>query len=87
MDWIITVTKTISVIENHEFCGIDNTALQNFFLKYTNDEYDHFLCFLAAESGYDIRFASSRLDLAVLELWILAFLLKSEKNILSASDL
>ena len=21
------------------------TALQNFFLKYTNDEYDHFLCF------------------------------------------
>ena len=49
-------------------------------LKYTNYEYDHFLCFLAAESESDIRFASSRLDLAVPELWIFAFLLKSEKK-------
>ena len=46
-----------------------------------------FYVFLAAESEYDIRFASSRLDLAVPELWIFAFLLKSEKKILSASDL
>ena len=44
-----------------------------------------FYVFLAAES--DIRFASSRLDLAVLDLWIFAFLLKSEKKILSVSDL
>ena len=43
--------------------------------------------FLAAESEYDIRFASSRLDLAVPELWIFAFLLKSEKKISSVSDL
>ena len=40
-----------------------------------------FYVFLAAESEYDIRFASSRLDLAVPELWIFAFLLKSEKKI------
>ena len=46
-----------------------------------------FYVFLAAESEYDIRFASSRLDLAVPELWIFAFLLKSEKQISSASDL
>ena len=58
----------------------NNTALQKKILKYTNDEYDHFLCFLAAESESDIRFASSRLDLAVPELWIFAFLLKSEKK-------
>ena len=38
-----------------------------------------FYVFLAAESESDIRFASPRLDLAVLELWIFAFLLKSEK--------
>ena len=44
-------------------------------LKYTNDEYDHFYVFLASES--DIRFASSRLDLAVPELWIFVFLLKT----------
>ena len=50
-------------------------------LKYTNDEYDHSLCFLAAESEYDICFASSRLDLDVPELWIFAFLLKSKKKI------
>ena len=36
--------------------------------------------FLAAESESEIRFASSRLDLAVPELWIFAFLLKSEKR-------
>ena len=39
-------------------------------LKYTNDEYDHFLCFLATESESDIRSALSHLDLAALELWI-----------------
>ena len=39
-----------------------------------------FYVFLAAESESDIRFASSRLDLTVPELWIFAFLLKSEKN-------
>ena len=44
-----------------------------------------FYVFLAAES--DIRFASSCLDLAVPELWIFAFLLKSEKKISSVSDL
>ena len=37
--------------------------------------------FLAAESESDIRFASSRLDLGLPELWIFAFLLKSEKKI------
>ena len=37
-----------------------------------------FYVFLAAES--DIRFTSLRLDLAVPELWIFAFLLKSEKK-------
>ena len=63
------------------------TALQKKILKYTNDEYDHFLCFLAAESEYDIRFASSCLDLSVPELWIFAFLLKSKRKISSASDL
>ena len=36
--------------------------------------------FVAAESEPDIRFASSRLDLAVPELSIFAFLLKSEKT-------
>ena len=34
-------------------------------LKYANDEYDHFLYLLAAESKSDNCFASSRLDLAV----------------------
>ena len=43
--------------------------------------------FLATESESDIRFTPSRLDLAVPELWIFAFLLKSEKKISSASDL
>ena len=38
-----------------------------------------YVCF-AAESESDIRFASSRLDLAVAELWIFPFLLKSEKK-------
>ena len=49
-------------------------------LKYTIDEHDQFLCFLAAESESDIRFSSSRLDLAAPELWIFEFLLKSEKK-------
>ena len=40
------------------------------FLKYTIDEYDHFLCFLAAESNSDIRFPPSRLDFAVHEVTI-----------------
>ena len=57
------------------------------YLKYKIDEYDHFLCFLAAESESDIRFASSRLDFALLELWIFTFLLKSEKEISSGIDL
>ena len=39
-----------------------------------------FYVFLAAESESDIRFASSRLDLAVTDLWIFAILLKSEKK-------
>ena len=46
-----------------------------------------FYVVLAAESENDIRFASSRLDLAVPNLWIFAFLLKSEKKISSLSDL
>ena len=61
--------------------------LQKYCFGYTIDEYYHFLCFLAAESESDIRFASSRLDFAVPERCIFAFLLKSEKKILSASDL
>ena len=47
---------------------------RNFFLKYTIDEYDHFLCFLAAESEFDIRFSPSRLNFAVQEVEISAFL-------------
>ena len=43
-------------------------------LKYTIDEYDHFLFFLAAESEFDIRFSLSRLDFAVQEVDIFAFL-------------
>ena len=60
---------------------IENTALQRIFLKY-NDKCNHFLFFfLAAGSESDIRFASSHLDLAVLEqLWIFAFLLKIIKE-------
>ena len=42
-------------------------------LKYTIDEYDHFLCFLATESEFDIRFSQSRLDLAAQEYEIFAF--------------
>ena len=49
-------------------------------MQYTIDEYDHFLCFLAAES-------EKRLDLAVQEVEIFAFLEKIEKNILSKSGL
>ena len=43
--------------------------------------------FLATESESNIRFVSSRLNLAVLEVWIFIFLLKSEKYISSVSDL
>ena len=44
-------------------------------------EYDYCLCFFfAAESESNICFASSRLDLAVPELWIFAYLLKSENE-------
>ena len=39
-----------------------------------------FYVFVAAKSKSDIRFASSGLDLAVPDLWIFAFLLKSEKK-------
>ena len=46
-----------------------------------------FYVLLAAESKSDVRFASSRLDLSVPQLWIFAFLLKSEKKISSVSDL
>ena len=46
-----------------------------------------FYVFFAAESESDIRFASSRLDLAVPDLWIFAFLLKSENIFSSVSDL
>ena len=46
-----------------------------------------FYVVLAAEFESDIRFASSCLDLAVLELWIFAFLLKSQKKISRISDL
>ena len=45
-----------------------------FFLKYTIDEFDHVLCFFAAESELDIRFSPSLLDLAVQEEEIFAFL-------------
>ena len=48
------------------------TVLQKIFLKYTIDEYDHFLCFLAAV--FDIPFSPSRLDLAVQEVGIFEFL-------------
>ena len=46
-----------------------------------------FYVFLAAESEYDIRFASAHLDLTIPELWIFAFLLKSETKFSSVSDL
>ena len=46
---------------------IYNTALQNFFLKYTIDEYDHCYVLFAAESDSDTRFSSSRLDFAAHE--------------------
>ena len=46
-----------------------------------------FYVFLATESESDVRFASSHLDLSVLQLWIFAFLLKSEKKMSSVSDL
>ena len=39
-----------------------------------------FYVFVATESESDICFASSRLDLAVPDLWTFAFLLKSEKK-------
>ena len=45
-----------------------DTALQKkIILKYTIDEYDHFLCLFAAESNSDIRFSPSRLDFAAHE--------------------
>ena len=43
-------------------------------LKYKIDEYDHFLCFLAAESEFDIRFSPSLLDFAVQEVEFFAIL-------------
>ena len=46
-----------------------------------------FYVFLPAESESDILFVSSRIDLAVPELWIFAIFLKSEKKISSVSDL
>ena len=61
---------------------IHNTALQKKILKYTNDEY----VFLAAEYESDVRFASWRLDLSVLQLWNFALLLKSKKKS-SVSDI
>ena len=42
----------------------NNTALKKKKLKYTIDEYNRFLCFLAAESHSDIPFSPSRLDFA-----------------------
>ena len=56
------------------------SALQNFF--WNTQMMSTIICyvFLAAESESEIRFASSRLDLAVPKLSIFAFLLKSEKN-------
>ena len=46
-----------------------------------------FYVFLAAESEFDIRFSSSRLDFAVEEVETFAFLWKMEKKILSKSGL
>ena len=63
--------------------NVNNTALQKKKLM----SMINFYVFLAAESEYDIRFASSRLDLAVPDLWIFTFLLKSEKTFSSVSDL
>ena len=46
-------------------------ALQNFFfLRYTIDEYDYLLCFLAAESDSDIGFSPPGLDFATHEVTI-----------------
>ena len=48
-------------------------------LKYTNNEYDHFLYFLAAKSESDIHFALSCRDLALPELLIFVFIEKGKK--------
>ena len=69
----------MSALNTHDSTSLNDSALQKNILKYTNDEYDH--------SESDIRFASSRLDFAVTELWIFAFLLKSENKISSVSDI
>ena len=50
--------------------SFNNTALQKKILKYGIDEYDHFLCFLAANSDSDIRFPPPRLDFAAHEVTI-----------------
>ena len=42
-----------------------------------------FYVFLVAESESDICFASSRLDLAVPQLWVFTFLLKKEEKFLA----
>ena len=63
----------------------NNTALQRFVFRYTNGEYGHFLCFLAAEFEFGIHFPPARLDLAVQEVGIFSFLQKINKRILSES--
>ena len=49
-------------------------------MKYTIDEYDHFLYVLAAESVCDNHFSPTYLDLAVQIVEIFAFLLKIKKQ-------
>ena len=41
----------------HSDNDTDYPALQKVFLRYTIDEYDRLLCFLADESEYDIHFS------------------------------
>ena len=60
----------ISALNTHDSTSLNDSALQKNILKYPNDEYDHSLCFLAAESDSDIRFPPSRLDFAAHEVTI-----------------
>ena len=52
-------------------------------LKYKIDEYDHFLCFLAAESNFYNYLSPTSLDLAVQEMKICALLKRLSKSGLS----
>ena len=50
-------------------------CVTEFFLKYTIDKYHHILLFSSAESEFDNHISPTRIDLAVQEIEIFAFLL------------